>query len=190
MPPDPLHHSGAAKPSAAQRGHQPIERVVFDAATIQARVRELGAEITAAYDPGDRLLVLGLLKGSFLFMADLVRAIDLPIHVDFLVASSYGDATVSSGTVEIRYAGATSLEGRTVLLVEDIVDSGTTLQRIIPRLEEQGASRVDVCALLDKGLAQGARARWVGFDAPKSFLVGYGLDHAEDFRHLPYIASL
>lgn len=165
--------------------------VVFGADRIQRRVRELGVEISAAYGPEDRLLVVGLLKGAFVFTADLVRNIDVPLHVDFLVAASYHDGTESSGTVEVRYEPPSDLEGRAVLLVEDIIDSGTTLAALIPRLEELGATRVDVCALLHKrNPSAELEARWVGFDAPNAFLVGYGLDHAEDFRHLPYIASL
>lgn len=166
-------------------------RVVFDAERIQSRVRELGAEISAAYGPGDRLLVVGLLKGAFVFTADLVRNIDVPMHVDFIVAASYHDGTESSGMVDLRYEPPVELKGRSVLLVEDIIDSGTTLAALIPRLEELGATRVDVCALLHKRKPSAeVEARWVGFDAPNTFLVGYGLDHAEDFRHLPYIASL
>lgn len=176
---------------AAQRGGRPIERVVFDAETIQRRVLKIAAEISDAYTVEDRLLVIGVLKGSFLFMADLVRAIQLPMQVDFLVASSYGDERVSSGEVTWRYDPSVPMEGRAVLLVEDIVDSGVTLSSLIPRLEKKGASRVDVCTLLHKRLTSGGvEPRWVGFDAPNAFLVGYGLDHAEDFRHLPYIASL
>lgn len=167
-----------------------VGQVVFSAEAIQERVRELGREIGAAYTEADRLVVIAVLKGSFLFMADLVRAIDVPHEVDFLLASSYGDGMVSSGDVELHYDPRTDLTGRAVLLVEDIVDSGTTLSRLIPRLEQRGASRVDVVALLHKRLTSGElEPRWVGFDAPKSFLVGYGLDHAEAFRHLPYIAS-
>ena len=124
-------------------------------------------------------------------MADLVRAIDLPLHVDFMVASSYGDDTVSSGDVRLLYDAEVSLRDRAVLLVEDIIDSGTTLNRLLPRLAARGPSRLDVCALLHKRLTRlDPPARWVGFDAPNEFLVGYGLDYAEDFRHLPYIASL
>ena len=172
-------------------GDRVVERVVFPEAEIDRRVGELAREISAAYRPSDRLLVLGLLKGSFLFMADLVRRITLPLHVDFLVASSYGAGTVSSGEVRLLYEPRVDLGGRAVLLVEDIVDSGATLERLVPMLRERGAARVDVCALLHKRLPSvGVAVRWVGFDAPNSFLVGYGLDHAEDFRHLPYIASL
>jgi hypoxanthine phosphoribosyltransferase len=175
----------------AQRGGREICRVVFTEEQVQRRVRELGAEISEAYDARDRLLVVGLLKGSFIFHADLVRRIALPVHVDFLVASSYGKGKVSSGDVRLLYDPASSLEGRSVLLVEDIVDSGITLQKLIPRLAARGPSSLEVCTLLHKRSEEGGHEpRWVGFDAPNEFVVGYGLDHAEDFRHLPYIASL
>ncbi len=180
-----------AETDRERRGTQAIRRVVFDARAVQRRVRELAAEITEAYTPEDRLLVLGLLKGSFVFLADLVREIRLPLHVDFVVASSYGTATESSGDVRILYDPSSSLEGRAVLLVEDIVDTGLTLERLLARLEARGPASLEVCALLHKHLRPMAREpRWVGFDAPNEFLVGYGLDYAEDFRHLPYIASL
>jgi len=172
-------------------GTNRIRRVVFDQEAVQRRVAELGREITEAYAPDDGLLVLGLLKGSFLFMADLVREIRQPLQVDFLIASSYGDAKKSSGDVRILYDASMSFEGRAILIVEDIVDSGRTLQRLLPRLRARGPKSVDVCALLHKRVTETAlEPRWVGFDAPNEFLVGYGLDYAEDFRHLPYIASL
>jgi hypoxanthine phosphoribosyltransferase len=134
---------------------------------------------------------LGLLKGSFVFLADLVREIHLPLQVDFLVAASYGDGTRSSGDVRLLYDAEASLEGRAVVVVEDIVDSGTTLARIVPVLEARGARSLEICTLLHKRLtALSKEARWVGFDAPPEFLVGYGLDYAENFRHLPYIGSL
>lgn len=171
-------------------GNREIAKVVFDADTIRQRVGSLAREISEAYTQEDRLLVICVLKGSVLFFADLIRQIRLPHQVDFLVASSYGDAMKSSGEVQWLYDPTAELKGRAVLLVEDIIDSGTTLARLVPRLEKQGAARVDVCTLLHKRLPDACDARFVGFDAPKSFLVGYGLDHAEDFRHLPYIASL
>lgn len=174
-----------------QLGGQEISRVVYTADEIQARIAALGAEISETYQAADRLLVLGLLKGSFLFMADLVRSIDLPLHVDFMVASSYGNAKESSGDVRLLYDASASLKDRAVLLVEDIIDSGTTLRRLIPRLDARGPSSIEVCSLLHKRIVElDPPARWVGFDAPNEFLVGYGLDYAEDFRHLPYIASL
>lgn len=168
-----------------------VKRIAFDEETIAARVAELGAEITAAYPDGD-LLVLGLLKGSFIFLSDLVRQIIRPLQVDFLVAASYGDATVSSGTVRLLYDPETRLEGKQILLVEDIVDSGRTLNRLMALLEERSPRSLGICALLHKRIAEELHyeTRFVGFDAPNEFLVGYGLDHAENFRHLPYIASL
>lgn len=175
----------------ARLGARSLERVVYDEATVRARVRELGAAITAAFTPADRLLVIGFLKGSFLFHADLVREIAIPLHVDFLVAASYGTGTESTGEVRLLYDPPSSFEGRAVVVVEDIIDSGTTLRRLLPRLEARDPMSLDVCTLLHKRLPHaGVEARWVGFDAPNAFLVGYGLDHAEDFRHLPYIASL
>jgi hypoxanthine phosphoribosyltransferase len=168
-----------------------MKRVVYDVETIAGRVRELGEEITRSYPDGD-LLVLGLLKGSFIFLSDLVRQISRPIQVDFLVAASYGDAMVSSGNVRLVYDPETKLEGRHILLVEDIVDSGRTLSHLMDLLKARSPKSLEICALLHKHIATHLRydTRFVGFDAPNEFLVGYGLDHAENFRHLPYIASL
>lgn len=168
-----------------------LKRVAFDEQTIQRRVAELGREITEAYPDGD-LLVLGLLKGSFIFLSDLVRHIVRPLHVDFLVASSYGEGTVSSGTVRMLYDPETELRGKDILLVEDIVDSGRTLNKLMAILKEREPRSLEICALLHKRIADGLvkDAKFVGFDAPPEFLVGYGLDHAENFRHVPYIASL
>lgn len=172
-------------------GERAIEGIVYEAEEIRIRVAQLGRDITEAYADAGSLLVIGTLKGSCLFLADLVREIRRPHEIDFLAASSYGTGTVSTGDVRLLYGPTADLEGRTVLLVEDIVDSGATLARLVPRLGEMGAARVDVCALLHKRDASVAHeVRFVGFDAPKTFLVGYGLDHAEAFRHLPYIASL
>jgi hypoxanthine phosphoribosyltransferase len=168
-----------------------VRRIAFDEGTIAGRVQELGAEITAAYPDGD-LLVLGLLKGSFVFLADLVREIQRPLHVDFLVASSYGEAVESSGVVRLVYDPETDLAGKHILLVEDIVDTGRTLNRLWDLLAERRPASLAICALLHKHIATELRhpTRFIGFDAPHEFLVGYGLDHAENFRHLPYVASL
>ena len=168
-----------------------VKRVAFDEGTLSKRVGELGGEITAAYPDGD-LLVLGLLKGSFIFLSDLVRQIIRPLQVDFLVASSYGDGLVSSGTVNLVYDPETELHGKDILLVEDIVDSGRTLNRLMTILKERQPRSLEICALLHKRIADGLKyqTKFVGFDAPNEFLVGYGLDHAENFRHLPYIVSL
>jgi hypoxanthine phosphoribosyltransferase len=174
-----------------QTGGRELARIVFDEPTIDARVRALGREITAAYPDGD-LLVLGLLKGSFIFLSDLVRRIDRPLQVDFLVAASYGANTTSSGTVQLFYDPETELEGKHIILVEDIVETGNTLNRLVTLLRNRRPRSLNVCALLHKRITDHMELEpaFVGFDAPRSFLVGYGLDHAENFRHLPYIASL
>lgn len=164
---------------------------MYDAERIAGRVRELGRAISEAYPDGN-VLALGLLKGSFIFLGDLVREITRPLQVDFIVASSYGDAMASSGNVRLVYDPETELEGKHILLVEDIVDSGRTINRLMDLLGERRPRSLEICALLHKHLATELRypVRFVGFDAPHEFLVGYGLDHAENFRHLPYIASL
>jgi len=171
-------------------GHE-VDHVVFSEETIRNRVAEMGHEIAEHYRDREELLVVGLLKGSFIFVADLVRSIPIPLHVDFFIASSYGNRTVSSGDVKMLYDSSTELAGRNVLVVEDIIDSGTTLSRLMPLLESRGPASVELCALLDKGLASLPHPpKWVGFDAPRDFLVGYGLDYSEHFRHLPFIAAL
>lgn len=183
--------SSVLSPELKRRAGGRDLRIVFDDATIAARVRALGQEITAAFPSGD-LLVLGLLKGSFIFLSDLVRQIDRPLHVDFLVASSYGADQVSSGRVRLLYDPETPLEGKHLLIVEDIIDSGRTMQKMLALLAVRNPASVAVCALLDKNLLPVPipEVRWIGFPAPSAFLVGYGLDHAEDFRHLPFIGDL
>jgi hypoxanthine phosphoribosyltransferase len=168
-----------------------VRQIVYRKEEIAKRVTELGAEITAAYPDGE-LLVLGLLKGSFIFLSDLVREIGRPLQVDFLVASSYADGKESSGNVRLLYDPETELEGKDILLVEDIVDTGRTLSRLMDLLRARNPRSLEICALLHKHIATELRypTRFIGFDAPNEFLVGYGLDHAENFRHLPYIASL
>src|SRR3954451_6326618 len=173
-------------------GGRQLSGIVYDEPTIAARVEEMGEEIADAYEPDEPLLVLGLLKGSFIFLSDLVRHIPRPLHVDFIVASSYGSGTTSSGQVSLLYDPSISLEGKHIILVEDIVDSGTTLSRLVPMLEERGPKSLEICTLLHKHIAAHLvrEPKWVGFDAPHDFLIGYGLDHSEDFRNLPFIGSL
>lgn len=176
----------------ARTGDREVRRIVYPADVIARRVREMAAGITGAYPSDEPLLVIGLLKGSFIFVSDLVREIVRPLQVDFLVAGSYGREMTSSGEVRLLYDPAVELSGRHVLLVEDIVDSGTTLNRLVPLLLERSPRSLELCALLHKHLAAPLtlEPRWVGFDAPDEFLVGYGLDYSEDFRNLPFIASL
>lgn len=176
----------------ARTGGRELRRIVYDEDTIRRRVDEVGAEIATHYADAEDLLVVGLLKGSFIFVGDLVRAIARPLQVDFLVAASYGSGTRSSGEVKLIYDSEADLRDRHVLLVEDIVDSGNTLNRLIPLLRDRGPRSLEMVALLHKHLAPELilEPRWTGFDAPDEFLIGYGLDHSEDFRNLPFIASL
>lgn len=176
----------------ARTGGRELRRIVYTPEEIAGRVREMGAEIAAAYPDGEPLLVLGLLKGSFIFLSDLVREIARPLQVDFLVASSYGSRTTTSGEVNLLYDPEAEIADRHVVIVEDIVDSGTTINRLIPLLEARGPRSLEMCALLHKHVAPHLvkEPRWVGFDAPDEFLIGYGLDHSEDFRNLPFIGSL
>jgi hypoxanthine phosphoribosyltransferase len=176
----------------ARTGGRELRRIVYSAEDIRRKVVEMGAAITAHYPADEDLLVVGLLKGSFIFVGDLVRAIARPLQVDFLVAASYGSGTTSSGEVKLLYDPEAELRDRHVLLVEDIIDSGNTLKRLIPLLRARGPRTLEMVALLHKRLTNGLELepRWVGFDAPHEFLIGYGLDHSEDFRNLPFIASL
>ncbi len=168
-----------------------VTEVIFDAGAIAKRVAELGREIAEAYPDGD-LLLLGLLKGSFIFLGDLVRNIPRPHQVDFMVASSYGSGTTSSGNVRLLYDPETDIGNRHVLLVEDIVDSGNTLNNLIHLLQAREPRSLEIATLLHKRIANklDREPRFVGFDAPKKFLVGYGLDLAEDYRHLPHVVAL
>ncbi|MDR0787593.1 MAG: hypoxanthine phosphoribosyltransferase [Gemmatimonadota bacterium] len=172
-----------------------VAEVVFSAGEIARRIAELGREIDAFYSgcpDSEEVVLIGVLKGTFIFVADLVRAIRRPVRVDFLIASSYGSGTASSGEVRLLYDPATSLDGKHVLLVEDIVDSGTTINRIVPHLLERGARSLELCALLHKRLASKLvlEPRWVGFDTPDAFVVGFGLDWNENYRQLPFIGSI
>lgn len=164
----------------------------ISAKAIAARVEALGAEITRHYQDSDRLVVVGLLRGSFMFVADLVREIDLPVEVDFLEASSYGNATTSSKEVRILKDLRGEIGGRDVLVVEDIVDSGHTISHVKRLLESRSPKRLEVCALLDKPSRREVpiRATWTGFEIPDEFVVGYGLDFAQRHRNLPHIGTV
>jgi len=165
---------------------------MISAKAIAARVEALAREITAFYAGSDRLIVVGLLRGSFVFIADLVREIDLPVEVDFLEASSYGDAMHSSREVRILKDLRGEIAGRDVLVVEDIVDTGFTLHHVVSLLRSRGPARLEVCALLDKPSRREVdiRATWTGFDIPDEFVVGYGIDFAQRNRNLPYIGKV
>ncbi len=155
------------------------------------RVRELGAEISADY-AGRDLLLVGVLKGAVFFLSDLMRHVAVPCEVDFMAVASYGSATDSSGVVRILKDLDVALEGRDVLIVEDIVDSGLTLQYLLRSLGARNPKSIEVCALLTKPERRKVELepRYVGFEIPNRFVVGYGLDHAERYRNLPYVAVL
>lgn len=177
------------RPSGAAAGpNGPLGQVVVSEEQLQRRVSELGRQITDDYAEHPPLLV-GVLKGAFVFMSDLARAIDLPVEFDFMAVSSYGSATTTSGVVRIVKDLDLDLGGRHVLVVEDIVDSGLTLSYLRRNLAARGPASVEVCALLVKeGLQRNdPELRYVGFRIPPEFVVGYGLDAAERFRNLPYI---
>jgi hypoxanthine phosphoribosyltransferase len=167
-----------------------IGGMVVDEDELQTRIRELGKEITADYEGRPPLLV-GVLKGAFVFMSDLSRAIDLPVEFDFMAVSSYGSATRSSGVVRILKDLDLDLTDRHVLIVEDIVDSGLTLAYLRKNLAARGPASMEVCALLVKEGLQRVELdlKYVGFTIPPTFVVGYGLDVGERFRNLPYIAE-
>jgi hypoxanthine phosphoribosyltransferase len=170
---------------------QPIGEVLVDAETLQRRVREMGEEISEAYR-GKDLLLVGVLKGAVFFVADVMRSIDVPVEVDFMAVSSYGSATDSSGVVRILKDLDMAIEGRDVLIVEDIVDSGLTLQYLMRSLRARNPATLEVCALLTKPERRKVDLpiRFVGFEIPDRFAIGYGLDHAERYRNLPYVAAL
>lgn len=165
---------------------------MISAKAIAARVEALAREITQAFSGTDKLVVVGLLRGSFVFIADLVREIDLPVEVDFLEASSYGDSTHSSREVRILKDLRGEIAGRDVLVVEDIVDTGFTLSHVLKILQARSPKRLEVCALLDKPSRREApvQATWTGFTIPDEFVVGYGIDFAQRNRNLPYIGKV
>lgn len=172
-------------------GSHVIDRIVFSKEEIARRIDELGREIADTVPADQELVLIGMLKGSLPLLADLARAIPRPVRVDFMVAASYHAGTVSSGEVTLKYEPDAPLDGRFVVIVEDIIDSGTTLKHLLPMIEARKPAQLEVCALLHKRLATlDPPVKWVGFDAPPEFLVGYGLDYAEQFRNLPYIGVL
>jgi hypoxanthine phosphoribosyltransferase len=168
-----------------------ISTILVDEATIQQRVCEIGAAISQAY-AGQDLVLVSVLKGSIIFMADLVRSITVPHEIDFMATSSYGAATSSSGVVRILKDLNVSIQGRNVLVVEDIIDSGHTLTYLLRLLSERQPASLRIVTLLDKPERRAVHidVDWVGFSIPNEFVVGYGLDYNELYRNLPYIGVL
>jgi hypoxanthine phosphoribosyltransferase len=168
-----------------------IGEVLVPADDLARRVRELAKEVSSDYEDSD-LVLIGVLKGAVFFVADLMRALEVPCEVDFMAVASYGSATKSSGVVRILKDLDAVIEGRDVLIVEDIVDSGLTLQYLLRNLAGRNPRSLEVCALLIKPGSHKVdlRLRYVGFEIPDRFVVGYGLDHAERYRNLPFVAAL
>lgn len=166
-----------------------VKKVLITEEEIRAKLRELGQEITKDYS-GKDLLIVGILKGSFVFMGDLIRNIDVPIQVDFMEISSYGYAAESSGAVRILKDLDNNIEGRNVLIVEDIVDTGLTLSYLIDNLRSRKPSSLKICTFLNKPSRRKVplEVNYNGYNIPDEFVVGYGLDYAEKYRNLPYIA--
>lgn len=171
--------------------HKDIKNILISEEKISQRVKELGRQITEEYK-GKELLVVGILKGCVLFLSDLVRTIDLPLTMDFMVVSSYGTTTKSSGVVRIVKDLEREIEGKDVLIVEDIVDTGLTLSYLVENFKTRNPKSVKVCSLLDKPDRRKAQVdiEYVGFKIPDEFVVGYGLDYAEIYRNLPFVCVL
>ena len=168
-----------------------IEKVLYTEEQLKARVKELGAQITADY-AGKSPLIASVLRGSYVFMADLTRAIDLPISVDFMAVSSYGAGTSSSGQVQILKDLSDRIDGKDLIVVEDILDSGNTLYYLLDVLRARRPASIRLCTLLDKPSrrVRPIQPDYCGFTIPDAFVVGYGLDYAEHYRNLPYIGIL
>src|SRR3954468_19207236 len=168
-----------------------IGRTLVEQGELAARIRELGAEISADY-AGRELFLVGVLKGAVFFVADLMRELEIHCAIDFMAVASYGSSTDSSGVVRILKDLDAPIEGRDVLIIEDIVDSGLTLNYLLRNLGARGPASLEVCALLTKPERRKVelRAAYVGFEIPNKFVIGYGLDFAERYRNLPYVAAL
>ena len=168
-----------------------VGEVLVPAEDLQRRVVELGEQISAEYEGRD-LVMVGILKGAVIFLADLMRHVTVPCEIDFMAVSSYGSQTDSSGVVRILKDLDASIEGRDVLIVEDIIDSGLTLQYLMRSLNARDPASLEVCALLAKPdrLRVDLEPRYVGFEIPNRFAIGYGLDHAQHYRNLDFVAAL
>jgi hypoxanthine phosphoribosyltransferase len=177
--------------SSATELERAVEEILIDESALHARIGELGDEISADY-AGRDLLLIGVLKGAVFFMADLMRRLTVPCEIDFMAISSYGASTDSSGVVRILKDLDINIEARHVLVVEDIIDSGLTLSYLIRNLEAREPASLEVCALMTKPERReiDVDVRYVGFEIPNRFVIGYGLDFAERYRNLPYVGVL
>ncbi len=170
---------------------QDLASVMFDEKALKDKCQEMGQQLAKDY-AGKDLLVVGILKGSVMFFADLTRNIDIPLNIDFMVASSYGNGTETSGKVNIKKDLSVDIKGRHVLLVEDIIDSGVTMSQLMEVLQQREPASLKLCALLSKPSRRqiDVKIDYCGFEIPDEFVVGYGLDYAENYRNLPLIGVL
>ena len=168
-----------------------IEKVLFSKENLFKKVKELGERISADYD-GKKLIVIGVLKGANIFLSDLVREINLPLSIDFMAVSSYGSSTESSGVVRILKDLDLEIENKDVLIIEDIVDTGLTLKYLTENLRSRKVASLEICTLLDKPSRRKCPLdiKYIGFEIPDEFIVGYGIDYAEKYRNLPYVGYL
>ncbi len=171
--------------------HKDVKELLYSEEQLQARIRELGEQITRDY-AGKDLLMVSVLKGSVIVMADLMRAIDLPMQIDFMCVSSYGSGTETKGSVKILKDLDVDIKGRDLLIVEDILDSGVTLANLIALLKQREPASVEICTLFSKPDRRKVEVetRYCGFTIPDAFIVGYGLDYDEKYRNLPYVGIL
>jgi hypoxanthine phosphoribosyltransferase len=171
--------------------HDDIQEILFTEQQLQLRVVQLGHAIRADYQDKEPLII-GVLRGSFIFMADLVRQIDIPCRLDFITASSYGSKSTSSGTITLKKEMDLDVTGRHVILVEDILDTGNTLRFLVDLIKKKDPASVEICTLLDKPSRRevDVEAKYIGFPVPNYFVVGYGLDYDDKYRSLPYIGVL
>lgn len=176
--------------------HKDIQEILFTEDEIARRIKEIGAEITKDYTPvaeaGERIVLISVLRGAAIFMADLVRKIELPMEMDYIAISSYGNGAKSSGVVRILKDLTTDVRGQHIIVAEDILDSGLTLNYLIKNLSSREPASIKVATLLRKKTLQQAaiECKYIGFECPDKFIVGYGLDYAEHYRNLPYIGIL
>ena len=166
--------------------------ILITEAEIASRINTLAEQISTAYEQTNQLVVIGLLRGSFVFIADLARELKIPVEVDFMTASSYGNSMQSSNNIRILTDLNTDIKNLDVLLVEDIIDTGHTLNQVIKLLNNRKPKSLEVCCLLNKFSRRETdiESKWVGFDIPDEFVVGYGIDYAQDNRHLPFIGKV
>ena len=171
--------------------HKDVEKILYTEEELRQRVKELGCQITADY-AGRQPLLVSVLRGSYIFMADLTRSINLDVTVDFMAVSSYGAGTASSGQVEIKKDLSDTIEGQDLIIVEDILDSGNTLYYLMDVLRARKPASIRVCTLMDKPerRVKPIKADYVGFTIPDAFIVGYGLDYGEKYRNQPYVGVL